>query len=214
MKVRHGALGASLVSSLVVLHAFTAAATMEWGSGRRYEEAGGFTVYERQNDESGLSRFRLEAERPEATSRVVAALMRMQTDDRFLAENQERIVLSDDPDGRLVLMRVDLPLVKDREVALRTRENFGADGSYRFSWRVAEDAPPPTSEYARVDGSEGFWLLTPVTSGGTQVVYESFYDPGGSLPSWLINRIVRGQVAEEYLTLHRLVRGPHHEDAS
>jgi hypothetical protein len=39
----------------------------------------------------------------------------------------------------------------------------------------------------RIDNSVGKWIITPLEGGQTEVEYAIHVDPGGSLPSWLVN---------------------------
>lgn len=38
--------------------------------------------------------------------------------------------------------------------------------------------------------AEGVWTLIPLEGSGTRVTWEMHLEPGGSLPTWLINRRV------------------------
>jgi len=39
----------------------------------------------------------------------------------------------------------------------------------------------------RMPESEGLWLLTPLDSAHTDIIYQFYGDPGGSIPEWVIN---------------------------
>jgi len=46
---------------------------------------------------------------------------------------------------------------------------------------------PIKKDVVRIDNSVGKWIITPLEGGRTQVEYSIHVDPGGSLPSWLVN---------------------------
>lgn len=55
-----------------------------------------------------------------------------------------------------------------------------------FSIVSIPDYIPPRKGIVRVPRSEGKWTITPVTD-GLKINYSFLVDPGGSLPSWLLN---------------------------
>jgi hypothetical protein len=54
-----------------------------------------------------------------------------------------------------------------------------------------EDGPSAQDSYVRVTAIHGSWTLVPTHDGGTLVTYVVSSDPGGALPTWLVNRAQR-----------------------
>ncbi|WP_031528150.1 START domain-containing protein [Dyadobacter crusticola] len=60
---------------------------------------------------------------------------------------------------------------------------------------VTVDAPavsgfvPIKKGIVRISKSTGVWVLTPVSTGQTQVQYTLQLDPGGAIPAWLVNSL-------------------------
>ena len=60
------------------------------------------------------------------------------------------------------------------------------------------DYIPEKTGVQRVRKIDGFWRFTPLENGSVEVVYQVHSEPGGNLPSWLVNSIV---VSQPYYTL-------------
>ena len=52
---------------------------------------------------------------------------------------------------------------------------------------IPDFIPPMNSEVVRVRQSLGKWVVTPLGKGLLKVEYSFVVDPGGSIPSWLVN---------------------------
>ena len=84
----------------------------------------------------------------------------------------------------------DMPWpVQDRDLALEVRIHELANGSFRLDM-INQPESVPEGELVRIRQYEGFYLLTPLESGGTRIEWEQHTDPGGSLPAWLINQLL------------------------
>jgi hypothetical protein len=44
--------------------------------------------------------------------------------------------------------------------------------------------------------SRGYWLFTPAADGRTRAIYESYAEPGGPFPRWLVDTISSGKVMD------------------
>jgi hypothetical protein len=59
-------------------------------------------------------------------------------------------------------------------------------GGQRYRWTIAPEQPPVTGGRVAVAADEGYWQVTAAPGGGALVVNQLFYDPGGSLPAFLV----------------------------
>tara|TARA_R110002124_G_scaffold74335_1_gene199526 strand:+ start:958 stop:1617 length:660 start_codon:yes stop_codon:yes gene_type:complete len=64
--------------------------------------------------------------------------------------------------------------------------------------------------------SEGHveWQLTPQESGGIRVTYSGHVEPGGSLPGWIANMLIKKAPLESMINFRDLVRSPKYRDAN
>ena len=63
-------------------------------------------------------------------------------------------------------------------------------GAVRVSMDARNDIFPANDDHVRVREFSGSWLLEPLASGDLRVTYEAHANPGGGLPSWLVNSFV------------------------
>lgn len=105
------------------------------------------------------------------------------------------------------------PLVSRRDYVLKM-ENLsdwkGGQGFLKLSWRVAEDADrrvPPTPGIIRLKRSDGHWLLEPREGGkATFATYYVLTNPGGSLPTWVVNKANKTAAPDVILAVRKAVQ--------
>ena len=75
-------------------------------------------------------------------------------------------------------------LLCGRMSATRARPHHPGEAAQRAG-------PPVQAAYVRVTAIQGSWTLVPTHGGGSLVTYVVASDPGGALPTWLVNRAQR-----------------------
>ena len=93
--------------------------------------------------------------------------------------------------------------VSDREAIV---ENFIEQDPDALTVMITQHARPhyqPNNDkrIVRVAHLESRWILTPLDNNTTHISYQVLSDPGGSIPSWLINMVA---VSQPYNTLRGL----------
>jgi len=194
---------------LISLQTATAAPRdSDWEISKQGTEPGrGYELYQREVAGSGYDRYRIEAVVVEPIERVIRAVQARRSYDQYLAKGLTRTFLRRDSDDAVTYIRMKMPMIKDRDVALRSKRGFDEEhGIYRDEWWTAnEEAPSLPDGVVRMTKSEGFWEITPAGENRTNVVYESHADPGGRVPSWIANSSLGGQVIGQIETLHRIL---------
>ena len=158
--------------------------------------------------DSRYQTYKLETTLDAEPDEAVDSLLVLMTSPELAPEGQERRVLARTDDGVLIYTVIDMPLlVADRDVALRvTREAPGAGGVRRVVWTVAHDGvPAPKAKVVRIPESTGYWEFVPDGPGRSRAVYVTHSDLGGSIPAWLINSLMRDQVAGDVDRLRRVI---------
>ncbi len=64
-------------------------------------------------------------------------------------------------------------------------EKKPVDGGYEYAWKSVEPVTPKKGNVAALR-NEGFWRVTAQPGGGARVVYRLAYNPGGSVPGFLV----------------------------
>jgi ribosome-associated toxin RatA of RatAB toxin-antitoxin module len=81
---------------------------------------------------------------------------------------------------------------RDYTLQVRSRARPSA-GEYTRVWNLANDAgPAPQANMVRIGLCRGRWMFQALSPTSTRIIYISQTDPGGSVPSWLVNRTAVG----------------------
>ena len=67
--------------------------------------------------------------------------------------------------------------------------------------QALDEGPPPKRGVVRLQKASGSWEFTPLPDGRTRAVCESHTEIGGSIPSWLVDRVSRNTVVEGLVLL-------------
>jgi ribosome-associated toxin RatA of RatAB toxin-antitoxin module len=76
------------------------------------------------------------------------------------------------------------------------------------------DYVPEKPDLVRVKRLKGFWRFTPFEDGSVRVTYQVHSEPGGNLPSWLINSVVVTQPFRTLQNMRKVVGLPKYQRAS
>jgi len=171
-------------------------------TGERDAPGAGYRMYEREVPGSDFAAYRLEATIDAPPRAVAAAAQRNLSDPDVAQKYTTKTVLRDDPDATVVYSYIDIPIVSDRDVVTHTVRSFDPDtGSHRLEWRASEEGPAPRPGVVRLRESRGSWEFAPLPDGRTRAVYESHTDIGGSIPAWLLERLMSDTVVDGYESL-------------
>ena len=111
-------------------------------------------------------------------------------------------VLDHDAHGLDVYQRLKLPMLEDRDFALRV--DWSAQGENRaIRFHTSDKGPPPAPGCIRVTLHEGSWDLQSLDGGKrTHAIYRFRMELGGSLPMWL----ARGRAGKDVPDLFEAIR--------
>ncbi len=91
--------------------------------------------------------------------------------------------------------------VSDRDsVTLSTKKSL-ENGGYLIELQAKPDAYPKQPRLIRIPKLNGFWKLIKLNENSTRVILQISAEPGGKLPSWLVNSTV---IDMPYYTLSNL----------
>ena len=96
------------------------------------------------------------------------------------------------PNEALYYMITDMPWpVKNRDSISRTLVTQDTEtGVVRVDITAADGVMKAKKDLVRIREMDGYWQFTPKEDGRVEVIYEAHADPGGGLPSWLVNSFV------------------------
>ncbi len=110
-------------------------------------------------------------------------------------EMVRRRVLRERPGEKLIYDLAKTPIVSDRDYAFRFRR---LDDATTRVYQVVFEAvsadpygqvsiPEPPKGVVRMGVIRGSWTIEPSASGGSEISYVVYNDPGGSVPAWLVH---------------------------
>jgi ribosome-associated toxin RatA of RatAB toxin-antitoxin module len=104
--------------------------------------------------------------------------------------------------------------VQDRDAVVRnTRVRDPDNQSVTITITGVPDYIPREKGLVRVKMIQGFWRFIPVENNRVQVLYQVHNDPGGNLPSWLVNSVVVSQPYRTLLNMKEMLTLPKYRDA-
>lgn len=109
---------------------------------------------------------------------------------QFMPHLKSLQILKDEGNYRFVYEQVSMPVVADRDYTVRLTKLVDPESqTYQTVFESATDVgPPENSKFVRVHKIKGSWTLTPLDGGkASSLTYLAYSEPGGSLPTWLVN---------------------------
>jgi hypothetical protein len=157
----------------------------------RFEE--GIRAWQKNVEGTSLVKFRGRGV-VEAQFLRVAAVIRVNAREKeWMEDCSESFTLrfTDGVLGAVSYNRTQSPffLIDDRDTVVEAKGTVDrAKHTLRVDFHnVENDKAPPIAGVVRMPKVVGYWLLTELGPNSTDVVYEIQADPGGSLPSWVVN---------------------------
>jgi hypothetical protein len=178
-------------SVLVLLSAlsFSVVAADDWNEAT-YDKENDIRIFTRHVEGSDTLAFKAITH---VTGRLTAGVALLQDAQRtkdwvFNCKIMEEIELISDTQG-IYYMITNMPWpVKDRDSITETRVSQDQESLVvRVDMKARNDVFPSNDDFIRIKEMSGYWLFTPIEGNQIEVVYEAHADPGGGLPSWLVN---------------------------
>ena len=129
---------------------------------------------------------------------------------QFMPYTAELRVLSTFPDGRYIYVVTDPPIVSRRDYAAKLTDYVDAkNGIYQRTVHEANDrAPPKPEDVERMVRMRGRWTIETIDAGHTRVEYVFNADPGGLVPSWIINAGAKRSISSLFAAIKKRVANP------
>ncbi len=87
--------------------------------------------------------------------------------------------------------RLDLPWpASDRDAVMLLSVDVDNDKGITVLNFTKSTGKPNVSGVVRMPAADGFWKLTSISETKTELHYQFLADPGGSLPTWIINMFI------------------------
>ncbi|MCB0477431.1 MAG: START domain-containing protein [Crocinitomicaceae bacterium] len=92
---------------------------------------------------------------------------------------------------RYIYYALDVPWpITDRDVVTHVKKTSYTSGQVIFKLTSKPDYIKEKEGFIRIKDAQGSWKLTPKENGYIEVIYQSYGDPAGSIPSGIINSFI------------------------
>lgn len=102
--------------------------------------------------------------------------------------------------------------VKDRDSVVRSNIRQQDDGKVIIEFSATPQAVPPLKGHERVPNVLGYWHFTPLEAGMTRLEYVVMVDPGGKLPTWLVNKFALDVPYQSIKAMHKLAQDARYQN--
>ncbi|MFN7133852.1 MAG: START domain-containing protein, partial [Myxococcales bacterium] len=181
----------------------------EEGKWEQKAESDGVVVYTRERKGTDVKEVKavgvIDAP-PQQVFRVLADYERYK---EIMPYTDESKVVATEQEGKVVhfYSLINAPFVSKRDYTLRiVDQSDWKDGAgyLKSYWTSSDKGPPPKDGVVRVQKNEGSWHLEPLDGGKkTRANYWVFTDPGGSLPTFIVNKANSSAIPDVYKALRK-----------
>jgi hypothetical protein len=117
---------------------------------------------------------------------------------------EKRDILRSSDDELVVHDFVKARIVSDRELTLRFTRQTSPALTIRYDLRN-DLGPPPAKGRVLLPAVRGGWRIVPAGR-GSEITYDSYSEPGGSVPAWLVRGPHQDQIVSDVTRLRELLR--------
>lgn len=174
------------------------------------KEEDGIKVYTKYVDNSDIKAYKAEAVLEGKLSSFIAVLKDVNAyNDLFdSADHVELIEETDTFHMHYLQTKVPWPISDRDGVYTNTyRQHYGTK-AVTIDIASVDGVRPEEDGYVRIKDMKGYWLFYPVSNNAVEVTYEVHADPGGNVPSWVINMFLVDTPLSDIKNLQEQARLP------
>lgn len=169
-------------------------------------DASSWTLYTQPVAGSSHPRYRLVARSPATVERIAQAIVERASNARHAPADWTVRTLARGDDFIVNHITMDVPVVSDRDVVIESRWKLDREAdTFRMEWAPPSGALPAVSDGASRITSRGFWEVSRAEGSASQLVYEQHSEIGDSIPQWLVDRLMDGQIVGEFAAVERIL---------
>lgn len=190
-------------SLLLASASFAAQTTGEWKE-EAFEEDLDIRVYTREVANSPLKEFKGVTRVNVPTSALVALLKDSEAATEWMKDVVHYEMLEQVSETESVIYTINKAPWPVTNRDLVTRSIMSQDENKVVTVQITAEPQGKeiNDDYIRIPELTGFWKFIPQENGVVEVVYQVHANPGGSLPTWLVNSIVIETPLETLTKMH------------
>ena len=169
----------------------------------------GVTVWSRPFPSSAVNEIRVEAVFDVSADILFAVLIDVDTYAEIMPPTAVAQRLSEKPNERSYYIEINPAMVSRRYYCMNVSFFKPAPDQFVTEWRSwLPGCSPRSNRLVPMSDSHGRWHLSSLGPRKTRVELQAHMDPGGQIPSWMVNRATLGQIAETFFYLYRAAHFP------
>lgn len=191
------------------MHMLICLAVLASGNWELANETDGIKIFTRAKDGSSVREVKAMGEIDAPADRVFKVIGDYDHYTEFMPYMRESKVIAREGKTTFIYGYVAPPVVSNRDYTLKmVDESIGGDSPmYKVSWTPANDkGPPPRGGTVRLTINTGSWTLEPTEDGKTYATYYLYTDPGGSIPTFLVNKANRDSLPDLVKAVRKRVK--------
>lgn len=172
-------------------------------------EKGGVSVWFRPFPSSSVNEVRGEAVFDVSAEALFAVLGDIDSYAEIMPPTALSKRLSDGTSARSYYIEIDPPVVSRRYYCMDVVLSRPRVDQFVSEWRMWPlGCSPRKSSMVQMADNSGRWRLSSLGPLKTKVEFQAHMDPGGQIPTWMVNRATVGQIADTFLSLRRAAHLP------
>ena len=179
-----------MMALLMVASPIWAQVDESWDVTRQGSARGEVTTYAKQVEGSPVKAFKGVVELQASPTSVLAVITAVDTFPEWIFQNQDAERLSSEHKERILMSFHGIWPVSDRDVVLAN--TLSQDPESRVITLHSVNAAGFIDErdgFVRIPSLDNQFTISPLADGWVEVKFETFVDPGGSVPVWLANLV-------------------------
>lgn len=192
-----------LLGALALLSSVCATTALAWDE---VTDDDGVKVFRREKAGSDVKEFKAVATLPANIDTVMAAISDVEKYPKIMPPTASVKTLSRDGRTQVFHFVVNPPVISKRDYCA-TITSAKTGSGYRVDWKQITTNCPEIDGIVRMVSNVGSWSLAPgADAASTVVTYQVHADPGGSLPTFMVNRATTKTVLEVFGSLKSAVK--------
>ena len=181
------------------------------------KQTDGIRVFLKNAESTDFKMMRVECILPAKQEAILALLLDIPASEKWIPQTKSWRYLRRPSATECVYyseLRMPWPVWnRDYVVHLKTSQQ-AATKTITVDANVVAGEVPIKEGVVRVTVSTVKWIIFPTQNGHTQLVYDLYTDPGGSLPSWVVNYFAKQAAIDIMQKMKELVQQPPYSNAS
>ncbi len=171
----------------------------EWKLGKNSD---GISIFTRKTDQSSIEQFRGTVKIESSMAAAVALIQDMDSVQKWIHYSKSGKTLTKNGKSSLTYTITNLPWpLNNRDIVVNNTLTQSNDGTVTIKFEGAPDSYPVTENMIRIRKLTGDWVLVPAENHMVSVTYTVLSEPGGRIPSWVVNM---GIVDQPFITLQNM----------